>query len=186
MKSTLLMGIIAIGLCSGWISCGGTKALDKAAEKTAPKVTIPQPIHSYKYKLHLNASGSRTTSHDDINIDTNGQMIFDTQQLMKDGTWQSPHGMAFLDPRDADTLLSFIKIDALFSIDESDVSTSCPNGDRYLLQITRTDPPKKLSITTNTCSSEYNLLVGEQRKIYPAFLAYMGRLRRKYRPLFSD
>jgi hypothetical protein len=186
MKKKISTIIFTLLLCGQSISCGGAQPIQKVAEKAVPQKITPHPTLQFRYRFHLNASGSMTTPHDDINIDTNGQMVFDTQQHMKDGTWKSPHGMAFLEPRDEDTLLSFIKRDILFSIDESDVSPSCPNGDHYSLQISRTDLQKKLSITTNTCAAEYNLLTGDARKIFPAFLAYLNRLRDRYRPLFTD
>jgi len=168
------------------ISCGSGKPIANIPRKVDSLKSAVLPNQQFKFRLHLKAAGSMTTPHDDINIDTNGQMIFDTQQHMKNGTWKSPHGMAFLEPRDEDTLFSFIKIETLFSIEESDVSPLCPDGDQYSLQIMRTDLKKGLSINTNTCAGEYNLLTGEPRKIYPAFLAYLNRLRDRYRPLFTD
>ncbi len=176
----------SIVVSAGLISCGGGKPITKVILDTEPEKRTAPIVQPLKYSFHLNASGSVTTPHDDINIDTNGQMIFDTQQHMKDGTWKSPHGMAFLEPRDEDTLLSFIKHDALFSIDESDVSPSCPDGDHYSLQIVRTDLKKRLSVRTNTCAVEYNLLTGENRKTFPAFLAFLNRLRDRYRPLYTE
>ncbi len=176
----------SIVLSAGLFSCSGGKPTIKETLYKEPEKKVAPVVQQFKFKFHLNASGSMTTPHDDINIDTNGQMIFDSQQHMKDGTWKSPHGMAFLEPRDEDTLLSFIKRDALFSIDESDISPLCPDGDHYSLQIVRTDLKKSLSVTTNTCASEYNLLTGENRKIFPAFLAYLNRLRDRYRPLYTE
>ena len=186
MRKILLLALFAIIGCGGFISCGGGKSVAKYPQKPDTLKNAALPAHSFKYKFHLNASGSMTSPHDDINIDTNGQMVFDTQQHMKDGSWKSPHGLAYIEPRDEDTLLSFLKHDALFSIDESDVSPSCPDGDHYALQIMRTDLKKRLSVNTNTCAGEYNLLTGDQRKIYPAFLAYLNRLRDRYRPLFTE
>lgn len=180
------LAFASIVIFSGIVSCGGGIPTAKITKKTEPEKSIEQTVQQFKYKFHLNASGSMTTPHDDINIDTNGQMIFDSQQHMKDGTWKSPHGMAFLEPRDEDTLLSFIKHDALFSIEESDVSSSCPDGDHYLLQIMRTDLKNRLSLKTSTCAAEYNLLTGDNRKTFPAFLAYLNRLRDRYRPVYTD
>ena len=187
MNSSYFKLIFAsILISSGFISCGGGAPITKIIKKAEPQKSAAQAVQQFKYRFHLNASGSITTPHDDINIDTNGQMVFDTQQHMKDGSWKSPHGLAYLEPRDEDTLLSFIKHDALFSIEESDISPSCPDGDHYSLQITRTDLKNRLSVTTSTCAAEYNLLTGENRKTFPAFLAYLNRLRDRYRPLYTD
>lgn len=181
-----LLAIVVMVLSVVLLSCGGGKPITKTLQKPELEKSSVPAIQQFKYKFHLNASGSMTTPHDDIMIDTNGQMIFDTQQHLKNGTWKSPHGMAFLEQRDEDTLLSFIKQDALFSIDESDVSPLCPDGDHYSLQIIRTDLKKNLSVSTNSCAAEFNLLTGENRKMFPAFLAYLSRLRDRYRPLFTD
>jgi hypothetical protein len=170
----------------GCISCSGGKSVSSAQISTSPKTEVPAPPKSFKYRLYFGSQGSMTLPHDQIWIDSTGQMTFDTQQHMKDGSWKSPRGLAYLEPKDEDSLLRFIRQDALFSIEEADVSPQCADGDIYKIHIIRSDLAKELQIQTNTCALEFNLLTGQQRKIFSPFIAFFNRLRDKYRPLFPE
>src|SRR5438045_4105453 len=102
------------------ISCSGGKTASSTTEKTeTAKQKNPQ---TFTYKFYFGSLGSVTRPHDDIWIDSAGQMTFDTKQHLKSGAWKSPRGLAYLEPKDEDTLLSFIRQDALFSIEQADVS----------------------------------------------------------------
>ena|SRR5579872_5799938 len=182
-KFFLLTSFVVI--CAFVGSCSSIKpvASEKKTEEQKPAPALPQ---TFTYRFHFASLGSMTKPHDEIWIDTTGQMTFDTHQHLKDGSWKSPRGFAFLEPRDEDTLLFFIRKNILFSIDESDVSPQCPDGDQYIIRMYRSDLKKELFIRTNPCAGEYNLLTGEQRKIFPLFLAYIERLRDRYRPLYTD
>jgi len=166
------------------ISCGGSKT-SSSAEKLEQK-HVPAPVQPFTYTLRFVASGSMKSPHDEIYIDSSGQMIFNTDQHLKNGLWKTPRGMAYLEARDEDTLLQFIKQDNLFSIVESDVSPQCPEGDHFTLKIHRSDLKKDLFINTNTCAAEYNLLTGSNRKVFPDFLSFIGRLRDRYRPALTE
>ncbi len=171
-----------------FISCGGGKpaAISSSVQKSEPTKLTAASQEKFKYRFYFGSLGSLTKPHDNIWIDTAGQMTFDTEQQLKSGGWKSPRGMSFLEPKDEDTLLFFIKQDALFTIEEADVSPQCPDGDIYTIIIYRTDIKKQLSVKTNTCAPEFNLLTGQQRKIFPALLAFIDRIRDRYRPLFTD
>lgn len=186
MNFRLLAVVLFIILSISLGSCGGGKSASTTLQKTeSEKVIQPIPL-TFKYRFHLGTYGSETKPHDDIWIDTSGQMTFDTQQRLKNGNWKTPRGMAYLEPRDEDSLLFFISQDILFSIEQSDISPHCPNGEQFSIRIYRTDLKKELSVVTNECASEFNLLTGTQRKIFPPFIAYINRIRERYRPLFTD
>jgi len=181
------LSILTITILGSFIcSCSGGKTTASSNEKANEKMVVQQVQPPFKYRFVFGSLGSLTKHHDNIWIDTTGQMIFDTEQKFKDGKWKSPRGIAFLEPKDEDTLRSFIKQDALFSIEQSDVQPQCPNGDQYILRIFRSDLNKELVLTTNTCASEYNLLSGQQRKVFPALLGFIDRIRERYRPLFTE
>ncbi len=183
-RTQLLVGSAMLSI--GLISCGGGKSIGDSSKKSEVQKTAPVSPQMVTYRFHFTSLGSATKPHDEIWIDTNGQMTFDTQQHMKDGSWRSPRGMAYLEPKDEDSLLTFVRLDILYSIDESDVSPQCPDGDQYGIRMSRSDLKKELFIKTNTCAAEYNLLTGQQRKIFPAFIAFIDRLRDRYRPLYTE
>jgi hypothetical protein len=176
----------ALILCAGLISCSGSKSTTVTQVKTDSVKKAPISPQRFTYRFHFAALGTATRPQDEFWIDTSGQMTFDTHQHMKDGSWKSPHGIAYLEPRDEDSLLSFIKQDILYTIDESDVSPLCPDGDIYTFHILRSGIKKEVSFKTNTCAPEYNLLTGQQRKFFPLFLAFIDRLRVRYRPLYTE
>jgi len=186
MNFRLLSIAFSLAISSMLISCSGGKSTSSTAEKTEVKKNVSLPPQTFTYRFHFASLGSMTKPHDEIWIDTSGQMTFDTHQHMKDGTWKSPRGMAYLEPKDEDSLLAFIRQDILYSIDQSDVSPQCPDGDQYSIRLYRSDLKKELSIKTNTCAAEFNLLTGQQRKLFPAFVAYIDRLRNRYRPLYTE
>jgi hypothetical protein len=168
------------------ISCGGGKSVTDSSKKIEAQKPASITPQTFTYRFHFANLGSMTKPHDEIWIDTSGQVTFNTHQHMKDGSWKSPRGFAYLEPKDEDTLLFFIRKDAMYSIEESDVSPQCPDGDQYTIRMSRSDLKKELIIQTNTCAGEYNLLTGDQRKLFPAFLAYIDRLRDRYRPLYTE
>lgn len=185
MNYKILPLIFSVLLSSSIVSCSGGKSVSSIEQKK-DSVKIVKTSDRFKYRFYLGSPATANRPHDEIWIDTTGQMTYDTQQKLKNGTWKSPRGMAYLEPKDADTLFNFIKYDKFFSIEESDVSPQCPDGDLITLRIYRTDLKKELHITTNSCAAEFNLLTGDIRKIYPYFIAYIGRLRDRYRPLFTE
>ncbi|MDP4219352.1 MAG: hypothetical protein Q8916_02010 [Bacteroidota bacterium] len=185
MKFSIAVFIFSLILCNSVNSCSSGKSgisdTGKNSVQNSKAVSAPMT-----YRFHFGASGTATKPHEEFWIDSTGKMTFDTRQHMKNGTWKTPRGLSYIEPRDEDTLLYYIKQDALFDIDESDVSPQCPEGESFALRIARSDLKKELAIITNTCASEFNLLTGQQRKIFPPFLAFLNRLRDRYRPLFTD
>ena len=131
-------------LSAALISCSGGKSVTTSEKKVEAAKPVPVVPQRFTYRFHFIALGSATRPHDEFWIDTSGQMTFDTHQHMRDGSWKSPHGIAFLEPRDEDSLLSFIKQDVLFTIEESDVSPQCAEGDIYTFHILRSDIKKEL------------------------------------------
>jgi hypothetical protein len=183
MNSKTLSVIII--LSAAFFSCSSSKSVTTSKSETDQK-TVPPPAQTFTYTLRLVASGSLNTPHDEIFLDTSGQITFNTDQRLKKGGWKRPRGLAFIEPRDEDTLLHFIQQEELFSIQESDITPQCPEGDQYLLKIHRSDLKNDLTVNTNTCASEFNLLSGSKRKLFSSFLTYIGRLRDRYRPGFTD
>ncbi|MEP7235745.1 MAG: hypothetical protein ABI778_10665, partial [Ignavibacteriota bacterium] len=101
-------------------------------------------------------------------------------------SWKEPKGLAYLEPRDEDSMLRFISHDELFTIDPADVSPLCAEGDIYTLHVIRSDLKNQLNVRTNTCVFEFNLLTGSQRKIFPELIAFINRIRDRYRPLYTE
>ena len=178
--------ILLVFLSAQLVSCSSGKSTGISQVKADTVKHVASAPQVFTYRFYFGSVGSVTKPHDEIWIDTSGQMTFDTHQHMNDGSWKSPHGIAYLEPRDEDTMLTFIKQDVLFSIDESDVTPQCPDGDQYTIRLYRSDLHKKISFRTNTCALEYNLLTGQQRKIFPAFIAFIDRMRARYRPLYTE
>jgi hypothetical protein len=188
MNSKILLLGVVLFVSAILCSCGGSKPVSatKSEQKKDSVALVKTALPKFKYRFYLGSPASAIRPHDEIWIDTNGQMTFDTQQKLKNGTWKSPRGLAYLEPKDADTLVNFLKYDQFFSIEESDVSPQCADGDQITLTIYRTDLKKELHITTNSCAAEFNLLTGDMRKLYPYFITFIGRLRDRYRPLFTE
>lgn len=176
-----------IMLFAGLLSCSRTKPVSKNEQKTeSPKKITPSSL-AFVYHFHVTTLGlGANKHHDEMSIDTNGQMMFKAQQHFKNGDWKEIPGMAFIEPRDEDTLLSYLKQDALFSIGESDVTPQCPDGETYSIIMYRSDLKKEVRFKTNSCAKEFNLLFGVKRKLFPGFLSYIDRLRDKYRPQYMD
>jgi len=170
----------------GLFSCSGGKSTSLSQVKSDTLKHAAASPQTFTYRFYFGSVGSMTRPHDEIWIDTSGQMTFDTHQHMHDGSWKSPHGIAYLEPRDEDSLLYFIRQDIIFSIDESDVTPLCADGDQYTIRLWRSDLKREVKFKTNTCAPEYNLLTGQLRKIFPAFIAYIDRMRTRYRPLYTD
>jgi hypothetical protein len=173
--------ILFAAIAGSLASCSSPKTVSKTeAAKTADTL-------SFRYRFHVLTLGALPGQHhDEIWIDTTGQMRFNSDQHRRDSTWTQVPSMAYLEPRDEDTLLSFLKHAELFSIDESDVTPQCPTGETYSFIIYRSDLKKTVRFKTNTCAAEFNLLTGVKRKLFPGFLAYVDRLRDRYRPSFMD
>jgi hypothetical protein len=187
MNKPILLIVKVFFLSLGLLSCGGSgKSLSTSSEQKKDTVKHVQLPSSFLYKFYLEAFGTFESPHDKFWIDTTGQMSFDYDQHMQSGQWKKLRGMAFLEVKDEDTLLTFIKDKTLFDIEEADVTPQCPTGDQYVLSIWRSDLTKRLSIHTNFCAAEYNLLTGPQRKLFPKFLAFLSRLRVRYRPGIMD
>jgi hypothetical protein len=175
---------IAIGTL---ISCGGTKSVTKNELRTDSLKKVSTKPTTFTYRFHVTTLGlGANQHHDEISIDTTGQIMYNAQQHFKNGDWKRVPGMAFIEPKDEDTLLTFIRQDALFSIEESDVTPQCPDGETYSFIIYRSDLKKEIRFKTNSCAAEFNLLTGAKRKLFPGFLAYIDRLRDRYRPQLMD
>lgn len=188
MNLKILLSVVILFVSATLCSCGGSKPapISQTSLKKDSIGLVKPALPKFKYRFYLGSPASAMRPHDEIWIDTNGQMTYDTQQKLKNGTWKSPRGLAYLERKDEDTLVNFLKYEQFFSIDESDVSPQCADGDQITLTIYRTDLKKELHITTNSCAAEFNLLTGDMRKLYPYFIAFIGRLRDRYRPLFTE
>src|SRR4051812_45809400 len=108
MKLRFSFCIFLSFFCFSLISCSGNKAISTtpSPKDTLKKVQTVSP--HFTYRFHLSAPTSMRSPHDEILIDTNGQMTYDSEQHMKNGKWKRPRGYAYLEPKDEDTLLSFI------------------------------------------------------------------------------
>ncbi|MBS1903075.1 MAG: hypothetical protein JSS75_05165 [Bacteroidetes bacterium] len=181
--------LVAVSLASCQSSKQSTTQVVAQRDTSIPPNAIPAAKvdpRLLRYTFYFKMLASDTHPADEIFIDTSGQMRFNTHQQMKSGIWKTPTGFAYIEPADDDTLTYFVRKESLFVIDPSDVSPECPNGDIMYISFYRPDLKKEIRLKTNTCAEEYNLLTGEQRKLFPMLLAYVQRLAQRYRPLFPD
>src|SRR4051812_25653100 len=95
--------LIILTFC-GLLSCS-SKTVTKNEEKKEGVKTAPVTPKMFTYSLSLEAPATIKHPHDGFWIDTSGQMTFETDQHMKNGTWKKPRGLAYLEPKDEDTLL---------------------------------------------------------------------------------
>ena len=178
--------MLLLTMAIGASSCSSSK---QGSTVTATKDSTPVHIRrdtSFGYTFYFKVISSLTTPDDEIMIDTNTQMRFGTHQEMKGGVWRTPTGFSFLEPKDEDSLITFIKRNSLFEIDQNDVQPPCPQGDILYVMIYRKDLNKIVKINTNTCVYDFNLLTGEQRKYFPQFIKFLQRIRDVYRPALPD
>ena len=177
--------IVILGVFLTMVGCNSSQNLssDRASAKDSVLHRDPQGI---KFAFHLKTLLSLTHPDDEINIDTNGQMIFELHQQMNSGKWRNPTGFSYMTAADDDSLWSFIKRASIFEIQTEDVKPECRAGDVLQISIYRSDLNKTVSFQTNTCSKEYNLLTGEQRTYFPQFLDFLQRVRDRYRPHLKE
>jgi hypothetical protein len=179
-KILIILTLSVAGICS--CSSSRSTSVNLQTHDTL-KTTLPR---TFVYNFYMEVYGTETTPHDKIWIDSSGQMRFDHDQLLKNGAWKPVHGLAYLDPKDEDAFLSFIKNNYLYTIHESDITPQCATGEQFVFRISRSDLQQVFSAHTNSCASEYNLLTGEARKLFTPFLEFIQYMRKKYRPEFTN
>lgn len=157
----------------------------RAKADTTVRKPAANPL-DIKYSMYYRVLSSDKNQADEIFVDTTGEMRFNTHQQMKSGTWKTPAGFAYIEPADGDTLFYFVRKTSFFDIDPSDVLPECPDGDVLFFSIYRSDIKKEIKLKTNTCATDFNLLTGEQRKLFPMFIQFIQRLANRYRPRFPD
>lgn len=179
MRNSLILGIL--GLFS--LSCGTSSKSTDQVDNSTKTVSQTAPL---RYEIYLLAS--RTTIHppDEITIDTNGQMVAISQQLMNDGKWKNPKGLAMLEEVDKVILDSIIADERLYTINAEDILPPCADGADYTILVARRDKPMKISLKTNSCAATENTLSGGQRTAFKKLLQLIDTVRVKYRPLFRN
>lgn len=170
-KYSLLVVLFIIG-------CGTSQEVKKD-EGHKEAITADIPV---SYRLYFRASRTLQSPPDEVSIDTTGQMVFVTQQRMSDGTWRSPKGLAFLEPKHADSLIALITDSLLYTIRQEDVISPCPDGADYDIRIERMDKKWTLATRTNTCARTANLLTGERRQLIKRLIDLFEEIRGFYRP----
>jgi hypothetical protein len=180
MKTKLPVYIaISIVLLS---SCSSTKTQTTTPTKVAEPVQKEVAKKNFTFSFYFLGSSTLTMPADEITVDTTGQMVFVTQQRLSDGSWTKPRGLAYLEPKDHDSLISFISDTEFFHINNEDVLEECAEGSDITFRLYRTDLTKGLELRTSTCASEYNLLVGRKRQLFKKFMAFFQDIRERYRP----
>jgi hypothetical protein len=174
-----LAAVVAVG-------CNSSSQSTKTTATTIEKPQVKKSDSSFVFTLRLRAVKEMSSPYDDIFIDTNGQMIYETKQQMKNGEWRKPKGFAYLNLKDEDSLVNFISKKSLFEIDPMDVKPECPTENVLFLNIYRSDLQKTIAIETNRCAEITNLLTGEQRHYFPQFIAFLERVREAYRPQLPE
>lgn len=181
MKRRLLLYFLPF-LIAFFAACSGVRTnLTSQEKKTAAKDTLTEE-KDFAYSFYFLGSATLSMPADEITIDTSGQMYFVSQQRLPAGNWTKPRGLAFLEQNDLDTLLSIIKDSTFFYISNDDVSAQCAEGSEISFQLYRMDIHKGLKIKTNTCAADYNLLTGNERKLFKKFMYFMQNIRERYRP----
>lgn len=165
------------------ISCGPAAKTQNQVENKENPTT---PIIPIKYEVYFLASRTSVHPPDEYTIDTNGQMVIVSQQLMADGKWKKPKGLAFLEHEDKVILDSLVADDLLYSIKAEDVLPPCSDGADYSIMVVRKDKKLSLSLKTNTCAIIENTLPGSQRPVLKKLLQLFESMRGKYRPLFQQ
>ena len=173
-KSLVFLFLVLIG-------CGSSQDTEKDS-----KIQVNPPIPQIPLKYEVYILGSRTANNppDEITIDSNGQMVIISQQLMPDGKWKKPKGLAVLEDKDRMALDSLVADSLLYSITDADVLPPCSNGADYIVKIARLDIKRTYSLKTNTCAADENTLSGPQRIIIRRLIRQFEAMRSKYRPQF--
>jgi hypothetical protein len=157
----------------------------QSAKQTTTETTYPTP-GSVGAALYFKGTSTLTMPNDEFTIDTAGRVLFTSQQLMSEGNWREPKGVAYLEPKDADTLRMLLLNDSnLYQIKSEDVNGACPEG-TMLIKLYRTDRTSPTIIETSTCAAEYNTLYGKTRKDFKVLIRFLHRCRDFYRPMYLD
>jgi hypothetical protein len=163
-------------------SCSTTQTVTTKSVKAAEPVQKDTPQKRFTFSFYFLGSSTLTMPADEITVDTTGQMVFVTQQRLSDGSWTKPRGLAYLEPKDLDSLLSFISDTEFFHINNDDVLEECAEGSDIIFRLYRTDLSHGLDLKTSTCAAEYNLLVGKKRQLFKKFMVFFQDIRERYRP----
>src|ERR1043165_2975861 len=94
------------------VVAGGCNSSSQSTKTTATTIEKPQvkkQDSSFVFTLRFRAVKEMSSPYDDFFIDTNGQMIYETKQQMKNGEWRKPKGFAYLNLKDEDSLVNFIR-----------------------------------------------------------------------------
>ena len=165
------------------LSCGQSAKTQTEVNNEAKPLL---PVIPAKYEIYFIASRTPTNPPDEITIDSNGQMVTLSQQLMADGKWKTPKGLARLEPEDKIVLDSLVFNDLLYSIMLEDVIPPCPNGSTYVIKIERKDRKEVFSLETNACAITENTLSATQRPVFRRLIQLFESMRVKYRPRFHE
>ena len=165
------------------LSCGQSAKTQSEVKYESKAIT---PIIPVGYEIYFLASRTSINPPDEITLDSNGQMVVISQQLMQDGTWKKPKGLAKLEPEDKAVLDSIISEDILYTISEEDVLPPCSGGADYIIKIDRKDRNRIFSLKANTCAIDENTLSGRQRAVFRKLIELFESMRVKYRPQFLN
>src|SRR5688572_20186247 len=89
----ILRSLVFFSACL-FIACGPSANTQNQVEN---KQNTTTPLIPLKYEVYFLASRTPVHPPDEFTIDTNGQMVIVTQQLMQDGKWKKPKGLAIIE-----------------------------------------------------------------------------------------
>ncbi len=178
----ILRSLVFFSACL-FIACGPSAKTQSQVEN---ELNAPIAVVTIKYEVYFIASRTPVHPPDEFTIDTNGQMVIVSQQLMQDGKWKKPKGLAMIEEPEKAILDSLVADELLYSIPAEDVQPPCSDGGDYSIIVVRKDKKLNFSLKTNTCAINENTLSGRQRVILKRLLQLFESMRVKYRPQFGD
>jgi hypothetical protein len=82
-----------------------------------------------------------------------------------------------------DTLQMLIWKGNLLSLDQTDLTQQCGGNEHFLMRLVPLAAAKPVTLSFDACAAYFNLLTGVQRRYFPKFMEWWGRMRAKYRPV---
>ncbi len=165
-----------------------------------PVVTVsPTPTHSMAappaaavapapvFTFYISGSGTDKKRSDTYKMDTARMMDVGTARKRKDGTWQPLTAIAYIEPKDYDSLVKILITYNLFTLDQADLVSNCIGVEMYKLSIWRMDSlgkpaAKGVRAEFSDCTLDYNLLLEPQRTGLKRLIEWFDYMRPRYRP----
>jgi len=179
MKKSYISCFLSIAL----VACQSSQTTKSNMPDTVkPRLALNAIPADFKFSLFISGGGDKNGAIDSWTLDTNGIMSVHTSIRKAVGKYQSLKALAGLDSVDMDTLRMLIWKGKLQTLDSTDITQQCAGDEHFLMRIVPLSTEMPVTLSFDACATDYNLLIGQQRRYFKKFMDWWGRMRVKYRP----